>query len=392
MSSLTGSSPGLRRLPSALLLLAAWTVPAVISAAQTYFLLLSEGSQLSFGRSLAVQLPLWWFWALATPVIALLLVRWPIERGRLAASLTVHVVVALGAAALHLALTAYVARAVIPLPPAETQQPYLYWFRGYLRSRLQFELLTYALVVLGLQALIWYRRVRERDLAASRLQTQLSQAELRALKMQLHPHFLFNTLHAISVLIREDPTAAQRTVTLLGDLLRSTLATAGIQEVTLREELAFLRRYLEIEEIRFQDRLTVRFEIDPRVEQALVPNLILQPLVENAVRHAVEPRPEFGTVVVRARRELESLELAVLDDGPGVDGADTPRGNGIGLSTTRARLEGLYGSAGELRLDRRPGGGLAVRVRLPYREHGEHRGTESTEGTERPGGHGDSEG
>jgi sensor histidine kinase YesM len=141
-----------------------------------------------------------------------------------------------------------------------------------------------------------------------------------------------------------------------------------VQEVTLGEELKFLQRYLQIEEIRFQDRLTVRFEIDPAAEGALVPNLILQPLVENAVRHAVEPRPGPGTVVVRARREDDTLELAVLDDGPGVDGVVTPQGHGIGLSTTRARLEGLYGAAGELRFDPRPEGGLAVVVRIPIRD------------------------
>jgi len=352
-------------LTTAVVLLGAWTIPAVISAGQSYFLLSFENNPQPLFRQLLLQLPLWWYWVLATPVIAWLLRRWPLERGRLSRSIPAHLGFAVVSALLHSALIAYVSRLMVTLPAGEAMQPYLTWFRGYLRSRLQFELLTYALVLCGLLALTWYRRSRERDLAASRLQAQLSDAELRALKMQLHPHFLFNTLHAISVLIRENPTSAQRTVTLLGDLLRSALATAGIQVVTLREELAFLRRYLEIEEIRFQDRLTVRFEIDPSVEDLLVPNLILQPLVENAVRHAVEPRPDAGTVVVRAGSTGGVLELAVLDDGPGTGGVTTASGNGIGLSTTRARLEGLYGGAGELRLEPRPGGGLAVLVRIP---------------------------
>jgi len=362
------TSAARRRLTSQALLLAAWTVPAVISAGQTYFLLVSEGNPLSFSRSLAIQLPLWWFWAIATPVIAWLLRRWPLERGRAGVPLAIQLSAALVTALVHSALLAYITRTMLPPRAGEPILPYSTWFVGYVRSRFQFELLTYVLVLLGLLAVTWYRRLRERDLAASRLQAQLSQAELLALKMQLHPHFLFNTLHAISVLIRENPTAAQRTVTLLGDLLRSTLATAGVQEVTLGEELKFLQRYLQIEEIRFQDRLTVRFEIDPAAEGALVPNLILQPLVENAVRHAVEPRSGPGTVVVRARREDDTLELAVLDDGPGVDGVVTPQGHGIGLSTTRARLEGLYGAAGELRFDPRPEGGLAVVVRIPIRD------------------------
>jgi signal transduction histidine kinase len=378
MSSLPPESTKARkRAGSMLVLFGAWTVPAVISAGQTYLFLQNEGTPLSFGRSLAIQLPLWWFWAIATPAIAWLLRRWPLERGRLGTALTVHVSAAVVAAVGHSALLAQVYRSMVTPRAGEAIQSYVFWFKGYIRVRFQFELLTYVLVLLGLLAVTWYRQLREREVTATRLQAQLSDAELRALKMQLHPHFLFNTLHAISVLIRENPTSAQRTVTLLGDLLRSTLATAGIQVVTLREELTFLRRYLEIEEIRFQDRLTVRFEIDPTLEDALVPNLILQPLVENAVRHAVEPRPDPGTVVVRARSRGEVLELAVLDDGPGAEAVITPRGNGIGLSTTRARLEGLYGAAGALRLEPRPEGGLAVLVRIPLRTAKQDRDAET---------------
>jgi sensor histidine kinase YesM len=313
-----------------------------------------------------VQLPLWWYWVLLTPVIAWMLRRWPLDRGPGARIVAVHLGAAILSALLHSGLTAFLSRLIATPPPGETIPPWTTWVLGYLRSRFTFEILIYLLVLSGLMAVTWYRRLRERDLAASRLEAQLSEAELRALKMQLHPHFLFNTLHAISVLIRENPAAAQRTVTLLGDLLRSTLATAGVQVVTLREELTFLRRYLEIEEIRFEDRLRVRFEIDPAVEECLVPNLILQPLVENAVRHAVEPNLAAGSVTVRGRADGAVLELAVLDDGPGMAGNGTG-GNGIGLSTTRARLEGLYGDSGDLRLTPREGGGLAVIVRIPLR-------------------------
>lgn len=363
--NLLGESDSSRRIRPFLLLMAVWTIPAIISAGQGYFLLAYENNPQPLLRQVELQLPIWWYWVLATPIIAWLLRRYPLERGRLRTSGPAHIAFAIISAVTHTALIAYVSRLLVKLPAGETMQPYNLWLRGYLRSRLQFELLTYVLILAGLLAITWYRRVKERDLAASRLQAQLSDAELRALKMQLHPHFLFNTLHAISVLIRENPTSAQRTVTLLGDLLRSTLATAGVQVVTLREELNFLRRYLEIEEIRFQDRLSVRFEIDSAVEDALVPNLILQPLVENAVRHAVEPKPTPGTVVVSAQRKGETLELSVLDDGPGVENNISASGNGIGLSTTRARLEGLYGAAGQLKLEPRSEGGLAVLVRIP---------------------------
>ncbi|HWA59524.1 MAG TPA: histidine kinase [Gemmatimonadales bacterium] len=362
----SGTLPARRRIPVLLLLLGVWTVPALISAAQSYFLLAAENQRSPMFRQILLQLPLWWYWVLATPVIAWVLRRWPLDRGVRVPSIAVHAVVATASALVHSALITWMSRMVAVLPAGETMPAFRTWFMGYLRSRFQFELLIYVLVALGLMAVTWYRRLQERDLAASRLEAQLSDAELRALKMQLHPHFLFNTLHAISVLIRQNPAAAQRTVTLLGDLLRSTLATAGVQVVTLREELTFLRRYLEIEEIRFEDRLRVRFEIDPALEECLVPNLILQPLVENAVRHAVEPSLAAGVVTVRARDDQGTLELAVLDDGPGVAGGPGG-GNGIGLATTRARLEGLYGERGVLTLTPRDEGGLAVLVRIPLR-------------------------
>lgn len=361
---MTGSlKPHKTWLNGPLALLALWTIPALISTAQSWLLLSTEQQQQALWRQLAIQLPLWWYWVAATPLIAWLLRRFPLDRG-LTAAAVVHLGAATVSAVLHSALTATVARSFTVPVPGEAFPPWSTWWLGYLRSRFTFEILIYLLVLSALLAVTWYRRLRERELAASKLQAALSDAELRALKMQLHPHFLFNTLHAISVLIRENPAAAQRTVTLLGDLLRSTLANPGVQQVSLREELTFLRPYLEIEEIRFQDRLSIRLDIDPAVEQALVPNLILQPLVENAVRHAVEPQTGAGAVVVRARAEGGVLELAVLDDGPGV-AAGSGNGHGIGLANTRARLEGLYGGDGTLRLEPRPTGGLAVTIRLP---------------------------
>ncbi|HWA15468.1 MAG TPA: histidine kinase, partial [Gemmatimonadales bacterium] len=259
-------------------------------------------------------------------------------------------------------------KALYPPQGDEPSSPLYLWFTSYLRSRLQFELLTYLLVLVIILGLRWLRHAREKELAASRLQAQLSQAELLALKMQLHPHFLFNTLHAIGVLVRENPAAAERTITLLGDLLRATLTHAGVQEVTLAEELAFLRTYLEIEQLRFQDRLTVRFEVEAGNDRALVPNFILQPLVENAVRHAIEPREDAGSITVRVRQQEGNIELAVLDDGNGLGAGNGREGNGIGLSTTRSRLSMLYGERASLALTPRPEGGLACVVRLPRNE------------------------
>lgn len=357
-----------RRWRTALLLLAAWSVPAFISAGQSYLLRSEEVLRVSFARNLMIQLPLWWFWALVTPFIAWLLEKYPLERDRLRRSIPIHVIAMLGTAVLHTAMIASYTKALYPPPTGEPSSPLVEWFTGYLRSRLQFELLTYALVLVTVLGLRWLRHARERELTASRLQAQLSQAELLALKMQLHPHFLFNTLHAIGVLARENPAAAERTIALLGDLLRATLTHAGVQEVTLAEELGFLRTYLEIEQLRFQDRLTVRFEVEGGNERVLVPNFILQPLVENAVRHGIEPREEAGSIVIRVKREGDDIELAVLDDGNGIAAATGREGNGIGLSTTRSRLAMLYGARGGLSLLPRPEGGLACVVRLPRKE------------------------
>jgi LytS/YehU family sensor histidine kinase len=228
-------------------------------------------------------------------------------------------------------------------------------------------------VVAAVHGWTYYGRFRERERAAaalavraSRLEAQLARAELDALKMQLHPHFLFNTLHSISALIHADPEGADLMVSRLSDFLRMVLDHAGAQELALRDELAFLERYLEIQRTRYRERLDAAMEIDPETLDARVPNLILQPLVENAIRHAVEPRAAGGRVRVTARRENGTLHLAVRDDGPGL--RDAPRsGNGVGLANTRARLAQLYGGAHAFELRNHPEGGLEVSLALPYR-------------------------
>src|SRR5688572_32414350 len=178
--------------------------------------------------------------------------------------------------------------------------------------------------------------------------------------MQLQPQFLFNTLNTISVLMKEDVQLADQVLLRLSDLLRLSLKSTDNHEVTLREELEFLRNYLEIEQTRFQDRLTVRYDIDEQAFDAQVPNLILQPLVENAIRHAVAPKPGKSTVEIRAARRNGKVELQVRDDGPGLPAVT--KGNGIGLSNTRARLDKLYGSAHTFELSPANGHGLHVTV------------------------------
>jgi sensor histidine kinase YesM len=234
-------------------------------------------------------------------------------------------------------------------------------------------MIYYGLIVAIVHAWDYYQRYEENARRNSQLEAQLVQAQLQALKMQLHPHFLFNTLNSISALLREDVEAADAMVARLGDFLRLTLDSAGAQEVTLREELSFLECYLEIEQVRFQDRLSTRMEVDPQILDARVPNLILQPIIENAIRHGVACTAKPGRIEIRATRRNDSLLVQVKDNGPGISTSGGPRkegGEGVGLSNTRARLERLYGGAHRLELANVSEGGLLVTLEIPFETAG----------------------
>ena len=221
-----------------------------------------------------------------------------------------------------------------------------------------------ALVALMVESFRRYRSGRER---AERLERHLAEARLEALQMQLQPHFLFNTLNAIASLIHVNPAQADKMVSRLGDLLRAALNHSHLHEVTLAEELAFLEKYLDIEQVRFGDRLQIRFEIDDRVRDVLVPNLILQPIVENAIRHGISQRPGPGLIVIGARTGADetTVDLEVCDDGVGLV-ASSQSGSGVGLDNTRARLEQLYGDAAfRFELLRRREGGVRAALTIP---------------------------
>ena len=258
--------------------------------------------------------------------------------------------------------------------------------------------MSYATILLVSHALDFYEQYQEVELKASHLkdelaeaQLQIAQAQLQALKMQLHPHFLFNTLNSISALLDEDVEAADEMLARLGDLLRLTLTNSGAQEVALQEELEFLRCYLEIERVRFQDRLTVHMDIDPVSLDALVPNLILQPIVENAIRHGIASRIAPGRIEIRAARAGDMLQLQVKDNGPGIQNksihnqpdiqnqsiqnqsiqmqaeAVVTNREGVGLSNTRARLKQLFGVRHRFELSDAVGGGLLLTIEIPFR-------------------------
>jgi sensor histidine kinase YesM len=204
--------------------------------------------------------------------------------------------------------------------------------------------------------------------ARERLQVQLDQAQLQALKLQLQPHFLFNTLNTITALVHRDPEAAERMISGLSELLRFSLGPAGDQEVPLARELEMLRHYLDIQQVRFQDRLSVGFEVEADVQQAVVPSMLLQPLVENAIQHGIAPRAAGGRIVIAARRRQERLVLEVLDDGVG-GSRGVPLREGVGLGNARARLRSLYGAAHVFSAAPRPEGGFCVYIELPFRLH-----------------------
>jgi two-component sensor histidine kinase len=224
-------------------------------------------------------------------------------------------------------------------------------------------------------ALVFASRERKRERAAADLERGLARAELHALKAQLHPHFLFNTLHSIAALVHVDAEAADRMIARLSQLLRQVLENAATQEVSLADELACLRPYLEIEQVRLGARLSVVEDVEREALDALVPHLVLQPLVENAVRHGISPRKAPGRVTIAARRDGDMLHVSVTDDGVGLsaDHGRTPRGHGI--ATTAARLLRLYGNAQRLTLEPNPDGGVATSLVVPFHRAGEARAT-----------------
>jgi LytS/YehU family sensor histidine kinase len=239
-------------------------------------------------------------------------------------------------------------------------------FKPLLVKSWHFNLLIYWVIVSISHAFDYYRKFQDRELRSLELEKHLTEAKLQALQMQLNPHFLFNTLHGISSLMHRDVEAADRMLIRLSELLRRTLENTGTQEVPLQDELDFLKRYLEIEQTRFGDRLTVRMDIAPDTLSAQVPNLVLQPLVENAIRHGIEPHAKPGIIELRARRFPGTLELQVSDNGAGLARGQAFE-EGVGLSNTRARLEQLYGKAHRFDFSNGTNGGLVVSVTIPLR-------------------------
>jgi two-component system, LytTR family, sensor kinase len=356
---------------------AAAAVIGFLFAAQWVLASGTAGPTVAWSYALAWVLPEWFLWAALSPLVFALAARFPFARSTWRVAVVVHGLAALALGVAHAAAFALV---TWQLPWADIARlPLERLVSNLVAKKIVTNVLVYAGLVGLRHALAVYRRQRERELRASRLEAALANAHVHALRMQLHPHFLFNALHALSELIHRDPRAADRMVTRLGDMLRATLDSGGAEEVPLRQELELLERYLDIERVRFRDRLDVAVDVEPECLAAAVPNLILQPLVENAIRHGIGSRPGAHRVEIQAARRGDSLLVQVRDDGAGLpDGAEAA--TGIGLANSRARIEQLYGSRGTLELCNIDGGrGLRVSLAIPFRpvqerhaEHAEH--------------------
>jgi len=316
----------------------------VLSVEAANLAMLSPHAPLALSALIAIQLRAWLLWAVLAPLIYRALVQFPIAGEHRNRNLLIHVGGSLLSAALHVLASELATGRALPALP-------MIW-----------SVVTYWDILGVSYAVDAFRRLQARAVHAAILETQLAQAQLLAFKMQLQPHFLFNALNSIASLLRSDLAGADRMLASLGDFLRLTLEGADHQQVPLRQEIQLLRSYLEIEQIRFRDRLSVGFESEQAALDDAVPNLILQPILENAIRHGIARKTSPGCVEVRASHQDGHLALQVQDDGPGFRGQPV---EGNGLSITRARLRESYGDTSVVELARAPGGGTLVTLRIP---------------------------
>jgi two-component system, LytTR family, sensor kinase len=341
-----------------------WTLVGLFFTSQVLFASIYMEKRMPLSYVLFMQMSICYLWALSTPLVLWLARHFRIDRDRWLRRILLHSLLSIGLvgsmSTLHYVMFRIYFEQTSLITPFRALQ--------YVLFNLDRQLCIYWLLLLFSHALNYYKSYRKGELRASRLETQLAQSQLEALKMQVHPHFLFNTLHSISALLNKDTEAARRMITRLGDFLRLTLENAGTQEVTLQQEMEFLNGYLEIERIRFQDRLTTLVQVDPRVLDVRVPNLILQPIVENAMRHAIATHANAGRIEIVAAPRNGVLSIQIKDNGPGLSTDQniiSHVGKGVGLANTKARLERLYGAEHKFELSNDPVGGLIVTLEIP---------------------------
>ena len=353
---------------------ALWTIPGLVALSYYHLNRILTAQPVNWLYGIVTSIPWWYVWAILTPLLFWVARKFPINKESWKKTVpSVYIPLMILLLGIHAAVHVFLFRLV---GLHDTVNMGL--FEVHFTSRMHVNVLAFWTVLGFYNAFDYYRKYQLREQQAARLELQLAQANLRALKMQLNPHFLFNTLHSVSALVRKNENAtAIKMLGRLGEFLRLTLENQGIQLIALKEEMDFLVRYLEIEKIRFQERLEVTMDVDPRLVEYLVPNLILQPIVENAIHHGIAPHSQAGKIKIRAFEEDQQMVLQVHDDGPGLKNSERAR-RGIGLSNTQERLERLYGDNQELRLINAEEGGLLVRIAIPLKQ-------ESTESHPHPG-------
>ncbi|MBI2685226.1 MAG: histidine kinase [Acidobacteria bacterium] len=349
-------------------IIALWTVYGVFNTIVVHYRSMLYGKPMSWTECALYEVSYVWIWAAVTPLILVISRRFPIGRGHGKRNGLVHLLGAFGSAVITKAVWDFTALPFVApsLVPVDLQT-----FQKSMVRALDFGTLHYVIVIVCHHAVEYYRKYEDGRLRASQLEAKLATAQLHALKMQLHPHFLFNTLHSISELVHDNPARAESMIVRLSDFLRLTLDHVGIPEVPVSEEINFLRRYLEIEQMRFEDRLTVEWDIDPSTLLVRVPNLILQPLVENALKHGISRNATQGVLRISCKQEDGKLAMRVFNNGPGPARAVTtlsePVREGVGLNNTRSRLERLYGGNHHIEFRRAAEGGFEVTIRIPMR-------------------------
>ena len=320
------------------------------------------GKPMTWSRLIRAEASYAYLWALLTPLIVWLAERFPLDQRRWYRTAPAHALACVVLTAVHKSLH-------VILSPVMSPEWRVYDLASLARIiwvSIDYGVLLYGIVLLVHYALKYYARYQEGRVRASQLEAELAQAQLQALKMQLQPHFLFNTLHSIATLVLEDPEAAEAMIARLSELLRLSLENHGIQQVPLSKELEFTESYLGIEQIRFEDRMKVKFDISPETLDAQVPNLILQPLVENAVHHGIGGGS--GRIEICSRHREGRLILQVLDNGPGLGDESVSKtcGKGLGLANTRARLERIYGNKHDFVVRTASNGGVEAVIFIPF--------------------------
>ena len=349
---------------------AGWILLAFLFSGLTYFSNAQGARPRPFEwKNVFLSQAIIYSWAILSPLIVFFAKRFRFEQRNWWRLLPAHLVAAVVFLLLHTAIHVIFVKIVDPAPVAESGGFLAFTLRLTI-GRWALDLPMYCFLLSSIYVVDFYRRFQAEQLKSSELKAALATSQLNALKMQIHPHFLFNTLNSISALIHKDQKAADKMVARLGDFLRMTLESSGEREVSLKQEMDFVASYLEIESVRFQDRLVVEMNIDPETLAARVPNLILQPIVENAIKHGISQQESVESLIISSKRHEDRLQIRVEDSGPGLQPSNgNGKGSktvGIGLANTRARLAHLYEENYRFEIKNSVPHGVIVTLEIPF--------------------------